>query len=185
VKVARGLSILWIRLREQGVTNTFLWGLDHLVRRLTGAPMERVSRITPLIHVGGQYKRRGWKRLTERGIQAVVNLRTEFDDSAAGTAPADYLYLPTVDDTPPTLDQLERGVEFIQQCVDQGKGVYIHCASGVGRAPTMAAAYFVSQGLSSMAAMQKVADQRPFIRMLPEQIEKLRQFEMLQESAES
>ncbi len=185
MKVARGLSILWIRLQEQGVVNTFLWALDHLARRLTGAPMERVSRITPLIHVGGQYKRRGWKLLKERGVNAVVNLRIEYDDNDAGIAPVDYLYLPTVDDTPPTLDHLKLGVEFIQRCVEQGKGVYIHCASGVGRAPSMAAAYFVSQGLSFEEAMQKVADQRPFIRMLPGQIEQLRRFERMQESAGS
>jgi len=176
LKAAKGLRILWARLTEQGVFTTILWALDHIVRRINGAPIESVSRITPLIHVGGQYKQRGWKRLQGRGVGAVVNMRIEYDDREAGIAPGKYLYLPVVDDHPPTLEQLERGAHFISECVEQGVGVYIHCASGIGRAPSMAAAYFISTGLTYEEAMNTIASRRPFIRLLSDQVDQLKQF---------
>ena len=145
MRVIKGLDILRLRLTEQGVKTTVLWAMDHVVRRVTGAPIERVSRITPLLHVGGQYKKRGWQLLQERGIGAVVNLRIEFDDREAGIAPEKYLHLPTVDDNPLSLEHLEKGAKFIQDCMDEDTGVYIHCKSGVGRAPSMAVGYFISK----------------------------------------
>jgi predicted protein tyrosine phosphatase len=123
-----------------------------------------VSRVLPGLHVGGQYRRRGWRRLAARGVTAVVNMRTEFDDAAAGIAPARYLYLPTVDDSAPSLEDLHQGVAFISQEVAQGGQVYVHCGSGVGRAATMAAAYLVSTGLTADQAWDCIRQARPFIR---------------------
>ncbi|MCX7682929.1 MAG: dual specificity protein phosphatase family protein [Anaerolineae bacterium] len=167
--IAKGLDILWGRLTQQGVRVTALWAADHLVRIVTGAPIRSVSQITPHLHVGGQYRRRGWKRLAARGITAVVNLRSEFDDNDAGIAPPRYLHLPTPDDTPPTLEQLEEGVAFIAAEIARGGGVYVHCGAGVGRAPTLAAAYLVSTGMTPAEAWATIRARRPFIRLKPEQ----------------
>ena len=41
---------------------------------------------------------------------------------------------------------LLEGTAFAERIVNAGGKVYIHCAGGIGRAPTMAAAYFMSQG---------------------------------------
>jgi predicted protein tyrosine phosphatase len=172
----KALSILWGRLVGQGIRVTATWAVDHLVRIGTGAPIRRVSQITPQLHVGGQYRQRGWKRLAARGVTAVVNLRIEFDDEAAGIAPQRYLYLPTVDDTPPSLEHLRAGVEFITREIERGGSVYVHCGSGVGRAPTMAAAYLVSTGLSPQEAWAKIRAARPFVRPKPGQISQVRRF---------
>ena len=88
MSILKGLQIVSSRLFGQGVRATALWAADHAVRRLVGAPIRSVSQITPQLHVGGQYQRRGWPRLQARGITAVVNMRIEFDDQAAGIAPA-------------------------------------------------------------------------------------------------
>ncbi|MBI5960592.1 MAG: dual specificity protein phosphatase family protein, partial [Chloroflexi bacterium] len=106
-----------------------------------------------------------------------VNLRTEFDDAAHGLSLAQYCHLPTVDDGAPTFDHLEKGVDFIRQVVDSGGKVYIHCAGGVGRAPTMAAAYFISRGLSLDEALKLIRKTRPFINIMPPQMDQLKQFE--------
>ena len=39
-----------------------------------------------------------------------------------------------------------RGVCFIDAEINRGGKVYIHCAVGCGRAPTMTAAYLISTG---------------------------------------
>jgi hypothetical protein len=65
--------------------------LDLLSRWLLGAPVDRYSRVTDNLMVSGQYGKRGWRRLQEQGITAVVNLRDEYDDQGAGIAPKNYL----------------------------------------------------------------------------------------------
>ena len=174
--LAKNTHILWERLTLQGLWITAKWAADHTVRIITGAPIRSVSQITPHLHVGGQYRQRGWKRLAARGITAVVNLRIEFDDAAANIAPPRYLYLPAVDDTPPTLEQLHEGCGFIAEEVARGGGVYVHCGAGIGRAATMAAAYLVSTGLSTEQAWGSIRAVRPFIRPKPIQVEQVERF---------
>lgn len=173
-EIVKAIAILWGRVREQGIPVTARWAIDHIVRILTGAPIRSVSQVTPDVHVGGQYQQRGQKRLAARGVTAVVNLRIEFDDEAAGIAPERYLYLPTVDDEPPSLEHLRAGVIFIAKEIERGGSVYVHCGSGVGRAPTMAAAYLVSTGLTPEEAWAKIREARPFIRPKPRQISQVR-----------
>lgn len=173
MNLGKGLGILWQRLSKQGVRSTTWWAADHVTRVVAGAPIRRVSQITPHLHVGGQYRRHGWRRLAARGITAVVNMRIEWDDLALGLAPERYLYLPTVDDGAPTLDHLRQGVDFIAGECRQGGSVYIHCGSGVGRAATMAAAYLVSTGLAPDEAWTQIRRVRPFIRPSQVQLEQL------------
>jgi protein tyrosine phosphatase (PTP) superfamily phosphohydrolase (DUF442 family) len=175
-KLVRGVEILRRRLAEQGLRVTVWWAADHAARILTGAPIRRVSEISPQLHVGGQYRKRGWSRLAARGITAVVNLRIEFDDREAGIAPPRYLYLPVVDDQAPSLEQLEAGVEFIGAEAADGGSVYVHCGSGIGRAATLAAAYLISTGLTKDEAWAKIQAVRPFIRPGAVQMEQLERF---------
>ncbi|NLE77381.1 MAG: protein phosphatase [Chloroflexi bacterium] len=176
VKIKKGLHILWERLSEQGPKVTALWVADHWVRALTGAPLRALTEVAPGLHVGGQYRRRGWARLAARGITAVVNMRDEWDDQALGIAPQRYLYLPTVDDMAPSLEDLRRGVTFIQQERGVGGGVYIHCGAGVGRAAAMAAAYLVSTGLTADEAWARLRQVRPFVRPKPVQVVQVARF---------
>jgi len=175
-KITSRLGILWGRLTEQGLRVTALWAADHAVRILTGAPLRGVSQITPQLHVGGQYRGRGWPRLAARGVTAVVNLRAEFDDNAAGIAPSRYLYLPAVDDHAPTLEQLGQAAAFIAEEVAEGGGVYVHCGAGIGRAPLTAAAYLVSTGLTPEQAWALIRAARPFIRPKPNQVAQVERF---------
>ena len=97
-KLIKGLDLLRGRLVTQGIRPTALWAADHAARIVTGAPIRSVSQITPQLHVGGQYRRRGWPKLAARGVTAVVNMRIEYDDNHAGVAPAvsyTHLTLPT------------------------------------------------------------------------------------------
>jgi protein tyrosine phosphatase (PTP) superfamily phosphohydrolase (DUF442 family) len=174
--IYKGLRIVWERVTRQGIRPTVLWAVDHAVRMTSGANIRGLSQITPQLHVGGQHRQRGWKRLQARGITAVINMRREVDDRARGIAPPRYLYLPTVDDQAPTLDQLRTGVAFIEHEIAEGGGVYIHCGAGVGRAATMAAAYLVHSGLTPDEAWARLRQVRPFVRPTSVQIAQLERF---------
>jgi predicted protein tyrosine phosphatase len=164
------LSSLWYGIVDQGLWVSFLGLAEFFMRFVTGAPIQRLSEITPQLHISGQHQGRGWKTLSKRGITAMVNMRTEFDDQAAGIAPPRYMHLKIIDNTPPTLEHLQAGSDFIAQEIKQGGKVYVHCAAGVGRAPTMAAAYLVSTGRSPAEAWKQIRKVRPFIRPTPAQI---------------
>jgi predicted protein tyrosine phosphatase len=143
------------QLRKQGLWNTLLETYDQATRRITGAPTERYTRITPHLFVGGQYSRKGWTTLARRGATAAVSMRAEYDDRGEGFLPPRYLHLPTVDNHAPTLDHLLNGIHFIHGELERGGQVYIHCWEGVGRGPTMLAAYLVSTGLKPSEAGRK------------------------------
>ena len=171
--------IVYRRLREHGLRATYFWVQDKILRRTMGFSPPHISRVQPLLYVGGQHKQRGLARMRELGITAVVNMREESDDAQRGVALDHYLWLATTDDTPPTMDDLARGVEFIAQHIAAGRGVYIHCAAGVGRAPAMAAAYLVHTGMTAAQAWDTVRRARPFIRPTPPQIVALNAFAAL------
>ncbi len=171
--------ILLRRLREQGLQTTLVWLYARGIPLITGIPIMRYSEITPHLYIGPQYNQLGKRRLSKEGIQHDVNLRIEFDDAAHGLALEQYCYLPTIDDDAPTIEHLEQGVAFIEQAINNNQKVYIHCAGGIGRAPTMAVAYFISQGMSLNDAIALIKKTRPFIRIMPPQLAQLKHFETL------
>jgi len=168
--------IIYRRLLEHGVRATYLWILDKIVRRTQGFSPPHISRVRPNLYVGGQHRQRGLAQMRALGISAVLNMREESDDAQRGLALDHYLWLSTTDDTSPTLADLERGVDFINHHIAAGRGVYIHCAAGVGRAPMMAAAYLVRTGMSAAQAWDTIRRVRPFIRPTPPQITALNAF---------
>ena len=163
-RLLKGLEILVWRVREQGLRVTALWAKDHALRLLRGMSPPTTSRIAPGLYVGGQHYQRGLGRLARLGISASLSLRREADDEALGVALERHLWLPTTDDAPPTLEHLWRASAFIGEALAEGRGVYVHCMSGVGRAATTAAAYLVSTGLTPTEAWAAIRRVRPFVR---------------------
>lgn len=164
----------WLLHRGPGVVLLRL--LDQLIRIILGRPLYRYAEILPGLYVGGQHRRHGWGNMKDQGITAVVNMRRFTDDIKKGVAPERYLHLPTTDNTPPTLDDLKRGVNFIEQEIEAGGEVYVHCGVGVGRAPTMAAAYLVSTGMTAAEAWWTIRKARPFIWPMKGQIAQIERF---------
>jgi dual specificity MAP kinase phosphatase len=172
----KGLRIVAWRLHHHGWWVTFNWAWTRLYLWTVGRPVLRYCPVTPQLYVGGQINAAGWRWLAARGLSADINMRIEFDDATNGIAPEAYLWLPTHDDHAPTLDQLRSGVAFIHQEIEKGGKVYVHCASGVGRAPTMAAAYLVGTGLSPDQAWGLIRATRPFIKPTLPQLAVLEEF---------
>ena len=179
---AKGVRTVRDRLRTQGVRTTALWAYARGLPKLTGVPMLRYSRVTDTLFVGPQFRRNGKAALIRAGITHIVNMRSEFDDAEHGLTigndfPDYYCHLPTADDEPIAESHIVRGVEFIDSAVGRDGKVYIHCSAGVGRAPSMAAAYLISKGVRAEDALGKIRRVRPFIRPTPGQILALKEFE--------
>ena len=178
-----GLQIIAFRFRNHGLAPTLLWLYVRGVDFIRGVPFHRHCRITPTIYVGPQFRKSGKRALERWGITGSVNMRSKHDDALHGLTFDQYCHLPTIDDQAPTLNQLERGVEFIYQVLSKGGKVYIHCAGGIGRAPTMAAAYFIHQGMGLEEAIALIKKSRPIIRIMPPQLEQLERFEDLKRNS--
>lgn len=173
----KGWKIISRRVKEQGVRTTAIWVYARGYTKLTGVPTLTFCRVLPQVYVGAQYNAAGKRLLEKNGINYVINMRGEFDSSQHNLALSHYLHLPTVDDQAPSIEHLNQGVAFIEKALKSGGKVYIHCAGGVGRAPTMAAAYLISTGMSLDEALRFIRRVRPFIYVMPPQIEQLRIFE--------
>lgn len=177
--IGKGPTILIRRIRSHGVSNTLLWLYARSIPFVFGTPIIKYSEVTPQVFVGAQFRKSGKRKLERLGITNCVNLRIEFDDASHGLDLAGYCHLPTIDDDAPSIEHLEKGIRFIDDVVSRGEKVYIHCAGGVGRAPTMAAAYFISKGKSLDEAFAIIGRARPFINVMPAQIEQLQRFESI------
>lgn len=175
--IKKGARILRKRLRDHGLKTTLIWTYGRGLAKLTGVPTMQFSKVTPNLYVGPQYTARGMTHLQKHGVTANVNLRIEYDDAAHGLAFARYLHLPTIDDDAPTLEHLAEGAAFIREEIEGGGTVYIHCAGGIGRAPTMAAAYLISTGKTLDEALAMIRKPRPFVLLTDKQMEQLRAYE--------
>ena len=175
-RISKGFVLIQRRLHTQGLQTTLLWALGRGLPALTGVPLLQFCQVTPQLYVGSQFNARGKQKLAKNGITAVVNMRIEWDDAAHDLAFSHYLHLPTIDDTAPQDAHLQQGIQFIRENINAGGKVYIHCGGGIGRAPTMAAAYLIAEGNTLDQALALIRNVRPFIFITPPQMDLLRQF---------
>ena len=150
---------------------------DNIFRVVTGLPRLSRSQITAHLFLGSQYNLIGLKKLKALGVTAIVNMRTHsvYDDSAHEGIK--YMHLPTVDNTPPTMDMLVKGADFIDNEITNGGIVYVHCRQGLGRGPTMAMAYLLKKGMTYPAAYGMIKKVRKFINPRPGQVKRLKELE--------
>lgn len=72
-----------------------------------------------------------------------------------------YRHIPVVDETAPTQTQVDEFAAFVDEMLDQGWAVLIHCRGGYGRTGTMPACYLVSRGWGVEEALTEVRSRRP------------------------
>jgi len=74
------------------------------------------------------------------------------------------------------LKQLQVGVAFLQNLASQKIKCYVHCQRGHGRAPTLVAAFLVSEGMNVQEAFTLIKKKRPDIHPNKKQIITIEKF---------
>ncbi len=100
------------------------------------------------------------------GVRAVVNTCVEYGGPIKGYARhgIEQLCTPTLDFTPPTLEDVERAVAFVETHRDRGETVYIHCKAGRGRSATVALCWLVAhRGMTPEQAQAHLETVRPHV----------------------
>ncbi len=102
--------------------------------------------------------------LKKEGITADISLEKSRVDAPFGVD--FYVWIPVENHAAPTRDQFDFGVSIIKKLVSMDKKIYIHCKNGHGRAPTLVAAYLVSEkGMSPKEAEEFIRSKRSTIHL--------------------
>lgn len=102
---------------------------------------------------------------------AVLDLSAEYDECEEFLSRT-YRNIPVLDLTTPSLEQLQEGVDFLRA----HPNCYVHCSLGRGRTCLLAAAYKIASGESVEAALAKVREARPEMRLPLGSTEQLRRY---------
>ncbi len=115
------------------------------------------------------------KELIQKGIHADISLETNRIDAPFGAEY--YLWMPVKDHSAPTLKQFEVGTRFLNELVEAGSKVYVHCQHGHGRAPTLVAAYLaLYRHMSAEQAFSVIKIKRPKVHPNSRQMSAVKKF---------
>lgn len=151
------------------------------LKNRTGTCELNYSKITDNIYVGSDFCcGRDCKDHTEEfkklGVSVEITLTAEKKEVPPDNLDL-YCWMPIVDEYPPTSDQFDMGVAIINLAVKNGKTVYVHCANGHGRSPTMVAAYLIRhKNMSVDEAIDYIKKRRSEIHIEDSQLKALEKF---------
>jgi len=135
------------------------------------------TRITPYIYIGTNMccETHFDKGLLKKRLVADISLEKERLDMPFGVQ--FFLWLPVKNHIAPTQDQLRIGTQILGELVRMKKKVYVHCQNGHERAPTLVAAYLITQGMGIQEAIRFIKSKRKTIH--PNSVQKgaLRKFQ--------
>lgn len=147
------------------------------------------SKITDQIYLGSDFCKAGickihGEEFKKLGVCVEINLSEE-ENEVPPRGIDSYVWLPVVDGHAPNEAQLNIGTSVINEAVESGKKVYVHCKNGHGRSPTMLAAYFIRyKGKAVDQVIGLIEEKRSEVHIEKNQKEALRLFSKGGESYE-
>src|SRR5262245_14261219 len=116
--------------------------------------------------------------LYSAGVRSVVSLlNTPIDIIPYEAAGFGFLCLPILDGAPPTMQQADEFVRYVDQERAAQRPVAVHCEAGRGRTGTLLAVYLISQSETARGALRRVRMVEPVAVETAEQVLFLGQFE--------
>ena len=95
--------------------------------------------------------------LLEAGVGGVVSLLNIPGDARLyEEAGFKFACLPVADGKPPSIEQVRRFVDFVNDCRSNGRAVAVHCEAGCGRTGTVICAYLIAKGDQPENAIKQV-----------------------------
>ena len=165
--------LLWWRALLLLPFLVFTWTVWHVARLVSREPA--FNEIRPALWLG----RRLLAGELPEHVRIVVDLTCEFPEPKAISGQAEYVCLPTLDTTAPRREDL---LGLLGRLRDVPDTIYVHCASGHGRAAVVAAAFLLVRGQAANAkeALGMVRKARPGVCLHPAQY---RLLESIQDAA--
>ena len=115
------------------------------------------------IVIGAMPFARDVPKIAEMGVTGVVNTCQEYAGPVKEyeKLKIEQCRVPTIDFTHPTLESVQRSVEFIRSQVESGGRVYVHCKAGRARSATVVVCWLIQQGMTKEAAQELLLKKRP------------------------
>jgi protein phosphatase len=125
--------------------------------------------LAPGLLIGRQLQPKETAGLIDAGLTSVLDLTAEFSEPDQ-LRQMDYLSIPVLDLTAPSMEQLKRALTFIDHSIGSGGTIYIHCKIGFSRTAAVAGSYLVHAGnaADADAAIAQLRFVRPSIVIRPE-----------------
>jgi len=126
----------------------------------------RFSRITDYLTIGAQPAGPALRYLRESGFKHVIDLNADPEEADEALRVGISYHPAEVRDNDPIqawLLKFDLAVGIIRRASENAEPVYLHCTYGKGRSPTMAMAYFLTQGHTVEQAIAMVKSKHPDI----------------------
>jgi len=126
--------------------------------------MADFSWINEQIAVSGAISDKDIIRLKDAGIDAIIDVRSEYCDNTEliEKSGMQFFRIEIDDRYSPTFEQLKIIFNFVEPLLDKGKKIFIHCQNGCGRAPLLAIAILAKRGMKIPDAAALVKDRHPW-----------------------
>jgi len=133
------------------------WTGCWLIRQVRHVP--DLDHVAPGLYVGGRIRP---SRLPP-DVRLIVDLTSEYNEPRALRSHPGYRCLPLLDGHVPPDEAA--CLALLEEMAANPGAVFVHCESGVGRAPTLAALLLIRRGVvpDAASAVERLAKQRPGI----------------------
>lgn len=111
------------------------------------------------------------------GIEVLVTLTVSpLEPTLLESAGLTSVHIPVRDFHAPSQDQFDTFTALVDAERANGRPVGVHCLAGLGRSGTMAASWFIYEGMSAAEAIQHIRTLRPGSIETDEQLESLHHY---------